>query len=523
MSLEQKINSLKLEEETDLNNNYTVKVFEKLKTQISTSEANEYKNICELFDGFLEKRFLYSYHEDKFSDIHAFLTGIKGWIVKFEKFPKQVLGLVKHVFQIVIDIEKSVNDNKHKDDKLKDDKHLKSWLVLITLMSLKKIPNLIIEGAWEDVFYALLEYTRPWHIDNVFTVRSLTSQTLQTLREVFCRKSSLSWIETAYSPKLCPSPYLRLEILQLLLMFDPDGVKHLYGLKFMSAYCECMSIIDLEKLFSIMGNNLLSVRWLMVCNYKRYHQTIKTNFGSKVVETLHLNKMGKEVRFFSNSLKILGMFAQIAKTKYDHDVPFVIRCISLCLDMITYSHEAFFSENIYSTKLFLPSTCYVLANITDGILTLSTLMNDKDSGPGKTSKRRAKYLVLYDHIVKQRNNIFQDLRIPKNISLHVKLYQREISSHKLSNILLVKEAGLLLPELELGTVCNDKIAPLTDHLLEELMMYDTDSEDADSEEDDDDEDESPTNYYTDSDNESVSIYFDGGRVPFNGFFQEYLN
>lgn len=518
MPFEENVDTSKSNEVSSLNNNYEMKVFEILQNQVPQSDSNKYEDICKIFDKFLE-RGLYAYYEETFSDTHTALTG---WILESDNSPEEVLSLIKYVFQIVIEKEEDVGDDilrslvnglinqANSDSKLNiENKHLRSWLVLATLMSLSQIPNLTIKGTWEDVIYELLKYIRTWDIHSEFSVYSLTSRTVKTLRDDFCWE----WmIEVACSSALCPSPYLRHEFFRLILLFDPEKIVFSNGKNIITGYVECISSINPEQLFVIMGNNLLCMRHLMTSIFTlALPWRLKHLISGKVVKDLHQNQIGMEVRFVGNSLKIIGMFAQIAKTQYKSQTRFLRHCLNICMYLFMFGHNNNFSENIYNHKLLLPYTYCALADITDGILTLSASIIDengiRDIGDKvEFNHVKIKRMTLYNKIVKRRNDLVNDLEIPNERFFHVKLCQREQSGHKLGNLLLLKKAALVFKKIELGTICSDEIAP---------MSYYHDEKDDDSQSDSDDgsgssfsdpydENDSPHTVNTSSENEESS-------------------
>lgn len=490
MSLDKHADISESNEEPSLNGNYEMKVFEILENRVPQSVCNKYSDICEIFDEFLE-RGLYAYYEETFSDTHASLTG---WILESENSPEEVLDLIKHVFQIVVEKEEDVGSEdilrsfvhrlitpNNSDTKLNiENKHLRSWLVLATLMSLSQIPNLTIDGTWEDVIYELLKYIRTWDIHSEFSVYSLTSRTVKTLRDDFCWE----WmIEVACSSALCPNPYLRHEFFRLILMFDPEKIVFSNGKKIITGYVECISSINPEQLFINMGNNLLCMRHLMASIFTlALPWRLKHLISGKVVKDLHQNRNGMEVRFVGNSLKIIGMFAQIAKTQYKSQTRFLRHCLNICMYLFMFGHNNNFSENIYNHKLLLPYTYCALADITDGILSLSSSIMDEngivDIGDEEEFNRiKMKRISLYNKIVKRRNDLVNDLELPNECFFHVKLCQREQSGNNLQNILLLKKAALVFTKLELGTICSDEIAPMSYYHDEKDDDSQSDSED----------------------------------------------
>merc|ERR1739838_33732 len=365
MSLEQKqnVDISKLHDESVLNNN-EIKVFEKLQILLPPNEANKYKTVCEEFDKFLE-RDSYNYDDEvtyKLSDTHEFLWK---WIAESKESPKQVLDLVKNIFKIVID-EKELQNNVANVE----NKDIRSWLVLATLFCLSQVHKLIIEGTWEEVLYELIKYTRTWDMDEEFSEIPLSDSTVR-IRDDCWMKDYYCWnwmVDTACSSVVCPNPYLRLEFFRLILLFDEK--KHLFsfsGKTILTGYIECMSSINPEKLYIIMGNDLFSMRHLMLCICSLSlpkRKRIKHVIGRKVVEDLHLNQIGKEVQFVANSLKVIGMFAEIAKKRYKNKSNYLRCSLNICMYMLMFGHKGKFSENIYNHKLILPYTCGALADIT---------------------------------------------------------------------------------------------------------------------------------------------------------------
>ncbi|CAL4118048.1 unnamed protein product [Meganyctiphanes norvegica] len=449
MAMEQKIDTVKIHEESGLNINSKIMLFEKLQTLILPSEIDDYKTVCEIFEKFLEKgEYKYTDEICDLSETHEFLWD---WIEKSNHSPTKVLNLVKHVFQIIIDKKERENG----DELFAENKDLRCWLVLATLFSLSQISELIIEGTWEEVLYELLKYTRTWDMDTEFKVCSL-SYSSAIIRNDNWFKDYFCWewlVDSASSPITCPSPYLRLEFFRLILLFDSDKkVFSFFGERIVSAYVECMSSISPEKLFNFLGNNLFSIRHLMHCICSLtipLRRRLKHVICGKVVKDLHVNQMGMEVGFVVNSLKVIGLFAQIANTRYKAKSNFLRCCLNICMYMFMFGHENNFSENIYNHKLLLPYTCNALADITDGILTLSDTLNDNNYGPMDQSEldsMKKERMLLYNKIVKRRNDLVNSLEISQEKLLHVKLCQ--------------KKAALALTKLELGTNFSDEIEPM---------------------------------------------------------------
>lgn len=285
----------------------------------------------------------------------------------------------------------------------------------------------VIEGCWEFILWICTKY-------------------LETTSRLWCPyplkyfvSASLNWL---CDPALCPNPYLRLEMLRLILLFEFEfeygDAQWSYVLEgFINTMCDInvehletkglklvLNACDLIELFEILQNkNLLPF------------------IGGRIMVQLNENKKGREVIFLGNVFKLLGKLAimelkMVSNNKLKDMEPmevikYPLNCLKSTFRFLLELLSLLFEDRIATLStacqhpLLAPSVSTAIADISAAVINLESLICSFHFDPIITQKLlQLPMMELREKLVKYFG--VQNQEKP----LHLKLLQREHGGYK---------------------------------------------------------------------------------------------
>lgn len=290
----------------------------------------------------------------------------------------------------------------------------------------------VIEGNWEYILWMCTKY-------------------LETTSRLWCPyplkyfvSASLNWL---CDPLLCPNPYLRLEMLRLILLFEFEfeygDSQWSYVLEgFISTMCD-INVDHLEsKGLELVFNSCDLIELFDILQTKKLLPCI----GEKIMSQLNANELGREVLFLVNVFKLLGklvlMELKVVKTQNfinnklkDMEpmeaIKYPLNCLKSTFKFFLEFLGLLFEGGTATLStacqhpLVAPSVSTAIADISEAVINLESLICSFKFDPVITQK------LLQLPMMELREKLVKYFCVQiKEKPLHLKLLQREHGGYK---------------------------------------------------------------------------------------------